>query len=223
MKVLIFCQVDSSQMPAKEKSDFVKIKKLHDFEAPELVINDRIALDDVKQSYKKIPKGFLEPKDQSLLDSIVNTHWPSGKKVISHNALHLGNVLYDKDRFWFIDWEIAGLSHPFYDLAYFANFQLLSKEAGKKLLAIYLERQVTDEEFRDLNILRKITFGFTASTMLDEVTSFHADLKISRKEEETRLSLKDFFAALSLGKIDLTDERTIYRSSLLFLRASEAF
>lgn len=199
------------------------VRKLHDCSVSEFVISDRIALNDVGESYKKIPRGFLEEKDQSLLDSIVNTQWPSGKKVLSHNDLHLGNVLYDKDQFWFIDWEIAGLSHPFYDLAYFANFQLLSKEEGKELLGMYLERKVTDDEFYDLNALRKIAFGFTASKMFDDVGSFHEDLKIPKEGEEEICSLKDFFIALSLEKIDLSDMRDLYRSALLFLRASESF
>lgn len=88
---------------------------------------------------------------------------------------------------------------------------------------VYLERQATDKEFQDLNILRKIAFGFSASAMLREIPFFHSRLKIPKEKEEELSSLKELFAALGLGKIDLTDERTLYRAALLFLRASEAF
>jgi thiamine kinase-like enzyme len=38
------------------------------------------------------------------------------KKVLSHNDLNPGNLLWNK-KFYFLDWEYAGLNHPCFDIA----------------------------------------------------------------------------------------------------------
>jgi len=146
-----------------------------------------------------------------------------GKKTLCHNDFHTKNILYDGDRFWLIDWEIAALSHPFYDLAYFAIFQLMSEQEGNKLLAIYLEREPTENELQDFKLLRRIAYGFIATAMLSETVSFEHEVKTPSVGEEELHTLKEFFIAMDLGKINLLNKRDLYRSALLYLRASAAF
>jgi thiamine kinase-like enzyme len=42
------------------------------------------------------------------------------KKVLSHNDLNPGNLLWNK-KFYFLDWEYAGLNHPCFDIASLVN------------------------------------------------------------------------------------------------------
>jgi thiamine kinase-like enzyme len=37
-------------------------------------------------------------------------------KVLSHNDLHQGNLLWNQ-KYYFLDWEYAGMNHPCFDIA----------------------------------------------------------------------------------------------------------
>ena len=49
-----------------------------------------------------------------------------GRRAFSHNDLAPGNVLWDGSLVWIVDWEAAGLEHPYVDLATFSNFSSLA-------------------------------------------------------------------------------------------------
>lgn len=69
---------------------------------------------------------------------------PSG--VVSHNDVNPGNVLWDGARAWLVDWEVAGLGHPFYDLAVLTMFLQLEDAAAHELLAMQERRSIDDTE-----------------------------------------------------------------------------
>lgn len=48
--------------------------------------------------------------------------WGACELVSSHNDPHLGNVLFDGDRLWLIDWETAYRNDPAVDLGFMAMF-----------------------------------------------------------------------------------------------------
>jgi aminoglycoside phosphotransferase (APT) family kinase protein len=57
------------------------------------------------------------------------------RRVVSHNDVNPGNVVWDGTRAWLVDWEVAGLNHPFYDLATLAMFIQLDDPVAHALLA----------------------------------------------------------------------------------------
>src|SRR5256714_2219621 len=59
------------------------------------------------------------------------------RRVVSHNDLNPGNVIWDGARAWIVDWEGARLGHPHYDLATLAMFLDLSDEMTLSLIALH--------------------------------------------------------------------------------------
>src|SRR6478735_2593233 len=59
------------------------------------------------------------------------------RRVVSHNDVNPGNFLWDGARAWLVDWEVAGLGHPHYDLAALALFLRLADAEAFELAAAH--------------------------------------------------------------------------------------
>jgi len=57
--------------------------------------------------------------------------------VLSHNDLNPTNVRYDGERVLLLDWDVAALNDPLYDLATLAMFFRMDDSACRRLLAAY--------------------------------------------------------------------------------------
>jgi aminoglycoside phosphotransferase (APT) family kinase protein len=71
------------------------------------------------------------------------------RRVVSHGDLHPANVLWDGARTWLLDWERAGLAHPYADLATLTMFMNLPAAAALALLATQ-ERATLDDRAQQL-------------------------------------------------------------------------
>lgn len=120
-----------NQIPDSSKSLMKLIRKVHQSKNLNGHLTNRIAIDYARKSYQDLSKEVLDEDDTALLERIVNTTWPDGELTLTHNDFRSSNLLYDGERFLLIDWELGGLGHPFYDVAYFANYQALSKRARR--------------------------------------------------------------------------------------------
>jgi aminoglycoside phosphotransferase (APT) family kinase protein len=56
------------------------------------------------------------------VDEISVTLARDPRRVVSHNDVNPGNILWDGAHAWLVDWEVTGLGHPYYDLATLALF-----------------------------------------------------------------------------------------------------
>ena len=83
----------------------------------------------------------------AVLDAIAARLDRDPRRVVSHNDLNPGNVIWDGTRAWLVDWATAGLAHPYYDLAVLATFLDLDAGAAEGLLALQ-ERAPLDEDAR---------------------------------------------------------------------------
>lgn len=209
-----------NKIPGSSENLMKLIRQVHDCQNLDGQIIERVALDYVKRSYQEIPHGFLDKEDAALLKRIVNTAWPKGKHVLTHNDFRSGNLLYDAQRFWLIDWELGGLGHPFYDVAYFANYQTLLPKEGEDLLSLYLERKPGGEELKDFRDLRRIAFGFSATLALPGLAEIEDEVKQPRAREPSFNSLIELWQRIDEGSLDFDVPRDEYRISLFLLRAS---
>lgn len=75
--------------------------------------------------------------------------------VSSHNDLHPGNVVFDGERAWLIDWEAAFAADAFVDLAAIANFFATNERERDWLLHRYLGREATQTEKARLFLMRQ--------------------------------------------------------------------
>jgi thiamine kinase-like enzyme len=62
--------------------------------------------------------------------------WPV-PEVPCHNDLLPGNVLFDAERVWLLDFEYAGMNHPYFDLANLSVNSAFTPEADERLLTAY--------------------------------------------------------------------------------------
>jgi hypothetical protein len=199
------------------------IRQVHECQELDGQITDRVALDYVKRRCQVLPNGFLNQADMLLLQRVVDTPWPAGKHVLTHNDFRSGNLLYNGERFWLIDWELGGLGHPFYDVAYFANYQTLSPKEGEEVFSLYLERTSSSKELVVFNLLRRIAFGFSASLALPALAALGDGVKQPREGEPSFSNLEELWQRIDDGSLDFDVPRDEYRISLFLLRASAEY
>jgi aminoglycoside phosphotransferase (APT) family kinase protein len=122
------------------------------------------------------------------------------RRVMSHNDLNPGTVLWDGERAWLVDWEVVGLTHPFYDLAALAVFLQLDEGAVAGLLALQEQRAPTPAELATFATLRRLVGVLCGATFLSLVE----DLTVLPAERPT---LAGFYADLRAGALSLQDAR----------------
>ena len=73
--------------------------------------------------------------------------------VVTHNDFRSDNLLFNQT-FNLVNWELAGLGHPWYDLAYFCNYQAISHDESADFFELYLERRPNEKELSTFRTLR---------------------------------------------------------------------
>jgi len=100
----------------------------------------------------------LETQLHSCLDIIAQ----DGRLVLCHGDLNPENILWDGNRVWLIDWDMADLSHPYLDLACIANFLSFSNDTAVALLGLQEQSQISEQQKITFNSCRdfaRITYG----------------------------------------------------------------
>jgi aminoglycoside phosphotransferase (APT) family kinase protein len=138
----------------------------------------------------------LEP----LIDAIATTLERDARLAVSHNDVNPGNILWDGTRAWLVDWEVAGLTHPFYDLATLAMFLQLDDGSAHGLLAQHEQRDIDNAERDTFAALRQLSALLCGLTLLGLVP----DLGVLPASPP---ALSAFYAELRAGRVDLQDPR----------------
>jgi aminoglycoside phosphotransferase (APT) family kinase protein len=97
------------------------------------------------------------------------------RKVFSHGDLHPGNILWDGARVWLLDWERAGLLHPYSDLATLTNFMNLPEDAALALLEAQEETTIAEEGRRMFRAARersRVVYGAVFLSLVPDLTQF---------------------------------------------------
>jgi len=76
--------------------------------------------------------------------------------TLCHNDLLPANLIDDGQQTWIVDWELAGVGHPLFDLGGLASNAGLDIDAETELLAAYFDR-VTPEARRELAIFKAVS------------------------------------------------------------------
>ncbi len=122
-----------------------------------------------------------------------------------------GNILWDGTRAWLVDWEVAGLTHPFYDLAVLAMFLQLDAAAAHDLLAQQEQRPIDDGAravFAALRRLAALLCGTIFASMVPDLGLLPASAP----------TLTACYAEMRAGKLDLQDPRGRGAFALALLR-----
>jgi hypothetical protein len=61
--------------------------------------------------------GLLDPHKEGLARIRATSLWNPSSLVSSHNDPNPRNMIFDGDRIWLVDWELASCNDPLFDLA----------------------------------------------------------------------------------------------------------
>lgn len=123
--------------------------------------------------------------------------------VLSHGDLNPTNILWDGTRVWLVDWDGAGMCHPYMDLATLANFLGLPDTPALGLLAmqeqvpVKMDQQITFKACRDL---ARIAYGSVFMELVPDLT------RITFASLDETATLSQCFARVTTGELNLADD-----------------
>jgi len=204
---------DPAQRGPAVGSLIAQLRALHRLDATDIDERDPLAHARKEHAAQRMRPGFpvwaaaLDP----FFDAIEAALARDPRRVLSHNDLNPNNVLWDGARAWLVDWEVAGLTHPFYDLAVLAMFLQLDDAVAKGLLAQVEGRPVDADEraiFAALRQLAALLCGLLFASMVPDLALLPARAP----------TLAEFYAELRAGTLDLQDQRGQAAFALALLR-----
>jgi aminoglycoside phosphotransferase (APT) family kinase protein len=204
---------DPGQRGAAIASLVAQLRVLHAIDSAGLDERDPLAYARAEYARQRARPGL--PAWAAGLDAIFEaveaTLARDPRRVVSHNDLNPGNVLWDGARAWLVDWEVAGLTHPFYDLAVLAMFLQLDETAAYGLLAQQEQRPIDDREratFAALRRLAALLCGLVFASLVPDLAVLPASAP----------TLAAFYGELRAGAADLKDPRVRGAFALALLR-----
>ena len=134
--------------------------------------------------------------------------------MLSHNDTNPGNVLWDGERVWLVDWDVSAMSHPYYDLATISAFVNLSDEQGLALLAAQERSPISAEQAGTYRALRRLATIMCGAMFMRLTKDLESVVPRSVADAPT---LPQFYAMLASGAVDLRSDagQAAFGSALL--------
>jgi len=193
-----------------------RLRLLHTVDKTGVVERDAVEFGrDLCEAQRRRP-GFPKwgARTDPVLEEVASVLARDTRRVLSHNDVNPGNVLWDGTRSWPVDWERAGLNHPYYDLAAFVTFLDLDADGAYELLALQEQSSLDDtarEAFAGLRQLVALLVGHIFLSMVP-------DLSILRAPTPTDApTLAQCRAAMRNGALDLQTAQGQAMLGLAFL------
>ncbi|MBC6438986.1 MAG: phosphotransferase [Rhodospirillales bacterium] len=96
--------------------------------------------------------------------------------ALCHNDLLPANFIDDGSRLWLVDWEYAGYDTPLFDIANLASNNQLDAGPCDRLMALLLDREVTEADRRRLGAM--MCASLLREAMWSMVQEVHSDLDV---------------------------------------------
>jgi thiamine kinase-like enzyme len=139
-----------------------------------------------------LPARALE-KHRRYFDKLVKAY-PGGKRVkadlvSSHNDLNPGNVLFQGNKAWLVDWESAFAADRYVDLASIANFFATKGHERELMLQAYFGSGLNDYHRARLFLMQQANRIFYAMLIFNFVAAAHPGTRLKAADlGRTRLS-----------------------------------
>jgi aminoglycoside phosphotransferase (APT) family kinase protein len=141
--------------------------------------------------------------------------------VLGHNDLNPSNLIYDGEALLVLDWALAGLADPLYDLAVLAVFFRMDEATSLQLLAAHdgAPRTVLPGRFLYLRRLVAARAGPPPLSFARELDDAGAT---ATQTLATTLSLGEFYQRMATGALKLGTPRGQWAFGLALLKESLA-
>lgn len=137
-----------------------------------------------------------------------------------HNDLNPGNVLFDGQRFWLIDWEGACMGDPMLDLAGAIHWFMLDAGQEAALLNAYFQRSPSQQELAKLALMKQVSWCLYALIFL--LTSLQGE-RAGVDEAIDRQELPSFGQALgAIGRGEMRLQEADMRRRLSLVMAKQS-
>jgi aminoglycoside phosphotransferase (APT) family kinase protein len=164
---------------------------------------------------KLFAPGLLDQHAEALARIRDAYRWDASSLVASHNDLNPGNILYDGQRLWLIDWETSFLNDPLVDPATAANFLATTGEQEDLLLERCLGRTPQAGDRARFTLMRQMSRLLYAGFML----SIAAARPLAEVEEDlTAPSLPEVFSSIAQGRLAVGAPDTMLVFGKAFLK-----
>jgi len=179
-----------------------RLRTLHALDASGVAERDPLAYARKAWEANRDRPGF-PPWAASLaptLEAIAATLAGDPRRVVSHNDVNPVNVLWDGKCAWLVDWEVAGLGHPYFDLATLALFLRVEDDVALQLVARHDGAPPDERSRASLRALRQLAgllCGLTFLSLVDDLSVRPAPTRMDAP------SLGDCYAAMRAGELDL--------------------
>jgi aminoglycoside phosphotransferase (APT) family kinase protein len=145
--------------------------------------------------------GLLDPHREGFERIREAYPWDSASLVSSHNDFHPGNVLFDGERLWLIDWETAYRNDPLVDVATLTIFIADSPERESVLLRAWLGRDPDRVQRARLVLMRSLARLFYGCA--SNLNAAHAPGAEAPATDLSAPTPAEFAAAVGEGRLDV--------------------
>jgi hypothetical protein len=146
----------------------------------------------------------------------VRAEYDWGPQVSAHNDINPRNVLFDGERLWLVDWELAFRNDPLADIANIANNFSEVPEVDTFVLEGWLGRSPDGDIRHQLALMRDLHRLFYGSLLLSEFIGTR-----DPEPELTALASDEFRAAITRGELLGTHE-LLFALGKMYLAAFDA-
>jgi aminoglycoside phosphotransferase (APT) family kinase protein len=133
--------------------------------------------------------------------------WDASALVSSHNDPNPRNILFDGERLWLVDWELACRNDPLADVAILAENFGSSPESEDALLHAWLGRAPDGALRARLLVMRQFTRLYYAGLILSTMAATPRD---APDHDLTAPSPDEFRAAFAAGRLKIGAPETLY-------------
>ena len=198
------------------------MRTLHKTPREDKNLSYRIAQDYIAYSLANTPQDFLQTAYVEIIKSYVKKEWPLDQLVITHNDFRSDNLLFNQ-QFQLIDWELSGLSHPLYDLAYFSNYQAISQDESSDILSLYLERMPRENELGTFKTLRGFAYVFSAILCLPGLAADGFKPLNDYYHHLTNDTIRQIWDKVDNGDLDINNDMDEFSISMRLLAEAKEY
>jgi hypothetical protein len=145
----------------------------------------------------RVAPGLVEPHREALGRIVAAYPWDPATHVSCHNDPNQGNLLFDGERLWLVDWETAGANDPMIDLAALCAHLAPTAALRDELLAAGLGHAPDEADQARLVLAAQLGRAF-AGLLLLLIT---VDPTALVQEDLTPMAVDDFGAKVAAGEL----------------------